>query len=554
MEKEWNRRNLLIENVQENAKPADIASFFNKFQKVYSVDFVTQKFNNFDFFLRQAIITFDDNVKNDVIKDGEKFEFMGNEIQVFLDLEERENFEFFIYGIRNDDEIQEITNELRKFRVSKIDFNLTKGKTFARALFGRARDRDAAMIKAKRPGTSAFYFFPSKTKLFESQILKRNQKEIKYDYQAQINGTQVMLSARLLSNIMEVPEKLELSFNGDEQILIDFLRGKSIIYDVNSCVSLMTCGRMLEINELSDLSVSDFLNFDNVVYLANKIRLESSEKVHIVNFIAPSFRRLSHNGRLRNIPAEITASIIKKTSGFTDEQILKLVYQNTIEGDNKTCLVKLIDFEKLSIADVKKIVADPRIQIDFFKNEIIELTRKKIDIQMFLTLKYDPKTPLAGVFSYIFDRDRVNFRKAVQVEASSTNSGDAYNIIEAKSREIFVTKTMASQFIKFTLIKDEVQLTNYVIQTHNDSSRPYIKNWDLSGSKDGINWVTLDSVTNNSSLSKPSSIFMRKVQTNEFYRAFKLSHTGPNSLGYDNIAIAHLELYGSIRNYEPDAQ
>ena len=207
------------------------------------------------------------------------------------------------------------------------------------------------------------------------------------------------------------------------------------------------------------------------------------------------------------------------------------------------------------LSDVKHIVADPQIHINRFKDAILELTNKKIEIQPYLTINFDSTDPLNGIFTYISNRDHEKFHTNVVVEASSTYQAKPMSIIEkSKTANFFSTKTMADQWIKFTFSIDEVQLTGYVIQTHNLKLRPYIKNWTFSGSKDGINWVILDSVVESNALSQPNSHIMRKVDTKEFYRAFKLDHTGTNSLGYDNIILSHVELFGAIRDYDPDQQ
>ena len=563
MEDQWTHNFLLVENIADDVSEKDLREFFDKYQPTEKVIFITDSFIQENYFIHQAIIQFKQRILSNQLVDRSFIDYKDTQFQIFFDLEERINFEFFIYGLDKNTSVKTLYNIYTPFRVEKIDlFPSKEGKSLcARVLFSRARDRDAAMMRAEHISYCGYYFFPDKihTMEYQSQKLKSLKFEDESDPTTKIiyGEREFKVNTKRITAVSyaQIPEEIKLDACGDISILISYLNGSKITLNQNNIWFIKQMGMYLQNDELSKLETSQFLNLDNVIFMANQDQ-RKSEYRSFIDLVAPSYKVLTHNGRFRYFPSDLSAEIIKSipSPGLTQKQILKILLQNTDPSDDKTPLVQLLNFAELSINDVKFIIQDPKIKIDQFKDAILSLTRKKIDIQQYLTIQYDSASPLSGIFAYLSKRDKAAFHKNVQTEASSTLRGPVIDIIQGKVANYFATKSMPCQWIKFTLVKDEIQLTNYVIQTHSDKTRPYIKNWDLSGSKDGINWVTIDSVTNCPALAKPSSIIMRPVKCNEFYRAFKLDHTGTNSLGYDNIALSHIELYGSIRNYEPDTQ
>ncbi|EAY01033.1 hypothetical protein TVAG_295670 [Trichomonas vaginalis G3] len=566
MFKIWTRRHLLIEDIPNSVKQEGLLAFINNMQKVEQLEYIYESFMGQKIFLHAAVVLFQDNVNVNLFPDDTKLIYKEKKLRTYHDLEERINHQAFLYGIDSKTTEDDIRNMYRKFRVTTIKIYPFEKQfhSYAMLYFKKARDRDACMIYANHFHNWNLYFFPNENQVLKLNSLTTDIEVTKDDPKVTFKFDRFELHANLKRFSSIAKNVLESSsindFPGDHDMFLKYIDGNEIIVSPNQIPFLKSIGNYFKINQLSELRLTPFINFDNIIYFLN-ICQSKKELGEIINFIGSEYARLTHNGRIRNIPAAYLTELIEKlpAPGLTEKHIFKLYMQNTRENDNPTPLLKKIDFDSLKVSEVSKIVMDKRVSINDFHDQIVSLTNKKVDIQQFLTVQYDPERPLNGVFSFIFERDGANnFKNAVQAEASSTikteptnNTGDVYCIIDPKSGNYFSSKTVPQQWVKFTFAHEELQLSHYSIQRA-DMSSPFIKSWDLSGTKDGINWVVLDSVSNSTALSKPSSIITRPIPKSDFYKSFKIDHTGTNSRGYDTLILQKVEFFGALREQEQD--
>eukprot|EP01084_Bolivina_argentea_P009689 18073_1 len=142
-----------------------------------------------------------------------------------------------------------------------------------------------------------------------------------------------------------------------------------------------------------------------------------------------------------------------------------------------------------------------------------------------------------------------NFRKKqVSITSSplSLDSNKLSTIIQSKRGNCY-TKSVKDSFIALELEKIEFKLKKYSLRNNDDNKR-ILRNWNLEGSTDGINWIIIRRHKLDSSLTKRNQIHTWDVDTNQFFSHFRIHITGKNN--YDNYSVncAGIELYGDALN------
>lgn len=566
MYKNWSRRHLLIEDIPTNVNKNDLQAFIDNMQKVEQIEYIYESFMGNKIFLHAAIVLFQENVNTSLFPDDTKLIYKEKKLRTYLDLEERINFQAFLYGIDSKTTEEDIRNQYRRFRVNTIKLYTVEKQfqSYALLMFKKARDRDACMIHANHYHNWCLYFFPVEDRIFSIKAntasipAAKEDKQVTFKFDRFEYHSNFNRFSSIAANVADVT--VINDYPGDHDMFLKYIDGNEIFVSPNQVSYLKSIGKKFGIVQLSEIDITRFIDFDNIIYFLNLCT--ENDLDNFIKFIDASYPRLTHNGRFRNIPAKYLTTIIQKlpAPGLTQQHILKLYFQNVKQDDDPTPLLKMINFEDLKVNEVTKIVMDPRVKINDFHNEIVALTKKKVDIQQFLTIPFDPERPLNGVFTFIYERDGANNAKnTILAEACSTHrdqhheTGDVYSIIDPKCGKYFTSKTMQNQWVKFTFAHEELQLSHYTIQRA-DLGAAFPKSWDLSGTKDGINWVVLDSVTNSTALSKPNSFISRPIAKSDFYKAFKLDQTGLNSKGYENLVLGKIELFGGLREQEIEQQ
>jgi hypothetical protein len=94
-----------------------------------------------------------------------------------------------------------------------------------------------------------------------------------------------------------------------------------------------------------------------------------------------------------------------------------------------------------------------------------------------------------------------------------------------------------------------VALKGYDIRHGNNNSHCVLRNWNLEGSNDGVEWVVLHRHANDTSLAATGhSTASWEVNNSDglAFSRFRIITTGPNSAGNHDMFMMGLELYGRV--------
>jgi hypothetical protein len=105
----------------------------------------------------------------------------------------------------------------------------------------------------------------------------------------------------------------------------------------------------------------------------------------------------------------------------------------------------------------------------------------------------------------------------------------------------------------------DFRLTDYVIRSGTNN---FPRNWIVQGATSllpnwrnvaladlNLNWVTLDTEVNNTTISAANTYYRFTVTPNGYYRFFRFQTTGNNSGGTLTWLLSELELYGNFRSF-----
>jgi len=88
-----------------------------------------------------------------------------------------------------------------------------------------------------------------------------------------------------------------------------------------------------------------------------------------------------------------------------------------------------------------------------------------------------------------------------------------------------------------------VKLEHYFIAQDHDH---YLRNWRLEASNDGVNWVTVRTHSNDTTIASTNRTAFFEAKTESFFRRFRIYVTGPSHNGAPNFDITELEFYGHV--------
>ena len=95
-----------------------------------------------------------------------------------------------------------------------------------------------------------------------------------------------------------------------------------------------------------------------------------------------------------------------------------------------------------------------------------------------------------------------------------------------------------------------LQVQHYCLRYGYNHSNAVLRNWNLEGSTDNVNWVVLRQHTNDTTMETKAYSEGHWTVSNaascEFYRYFRIINTGVTSNQYHYLACSGIELYGTL--------
>jgi hypothetical protein len=119
---------------------------------------------------------------------------------------------------------------------------------------------------------------------------------------------------------------------------------------------------------------------------------------------------------------------------------------------------------------------------------------------------------------------------------------DPTSIIEEAPDHHWYTESHGNAWVMVEFTELYIQPTDYGIWSHIGAST--LRNWDLHGSNDTVSWVVLATHRDDESLRTPGSSAIWPVNTNGFFKYFRLIQTGNNWSGNRWMYLLKIEIWG----------
>ena len=129
------------------------------------------------------------------------------------------------------------------------------------------------------------------------------------------------------------------------------------------------------------------------------------------------------------------------------------------------------------------------------------------------------------------------------ITASSTEFGNP-NTLSGRSPSEWFSHPVQNSFVSFYLDGHLLTCNHYSIQTRANDPDYYPRNWYLQGSNDGAAWATLDTQTNNTSLSAVAQWLDLPVVSSTSYKYFRILQFDNDSNNSPYLCLGQVELYG----------
>ncbi|KAK8838464.1 hypothetical protein M9Y10_033091 [Tritrichomonas musculus] len=163
-------------------------------------------------------------------------------------------------------------------------------------------------------------------------------------------------------------------------------------------------------------------------------------------------------------------------------------------------------------------------------------------------MQFQPKgdNQFDGIIKHLLKTSNGDISSKVQITFSSMGSGQAINVTHYDKDDYFETNGFSRSYICFQFKGFSVVPTNYQIKSSNNGNYP--KSWDIEGSNDESNWVTLAQERGCSYLNgqNKSHVFSLYNDSSKSFSFIRMRLTDPNWKGNDCLAINSFELYGSL--------
>ena len=213
-------------------------------------------------------------------------------------------------------------------------------------------------------------------------------------------------------------------------------------------------------------------------------------------------------------------------------------------------------FEFLTIDQFKLLLTRCRFTSNYVRDDIIRkyLSATGADPEKFAEFAEDmagavddtiQRTAYSAVF--ICSPPDPGLLRSMSSEINVTSSGmlngrDPSSIIEENPARHWFTESDGNAWVVIEFTELYIQPTDYAIWSHGGAST--LRNWAFQGSNDRMNWVVLSTHRNDESIRAPFSTCTWPINTNGFFKYFRVIQTGNNWSGNRWLYMMKMEIWG----------
>ena len=222
------------------------------------------------------------------------------------------------------------------------------------------------------------------------------------------------------------------------------------------------------------------------------------------------------------------------------------------------------DFSFMAPQDFKMIIRKARFSSRYSRDAIIDkyCRARGVDPKLFDEFKrFDPALPdtiskkvTYSAIALAAPPDPGLFQKLkgqVTVEASgSLNGRDPSTIIEEDPIRHWFTESDGNAWVLFEFKDLYIQPTHYGVWSHGGAST--LRNWQFQASNDRTTWIVLSTHQNDETLKEPFSQHEWPIETNGYFKYFRIIQTGFNWSGNRWLYLQKVEIWGVACAIEED--
>eukprot|EP01084_Bolivina_argentea_P310195 536723_1 len=172
--------------------------------------------------------------------------------------------------------------------------------------------------------------------------------------------------------------------------------------------------------------------------------------------------------------------------------------------------------------------------------------KKRTNIKRSFT--YAPDDETKGLIHYLATTGTKIFKNPADTKILLTSTplqtkSCSLSILCDKVNGSCYTQSCRGSFIALNLKLIQIKLKKYTLR-NNENNRNILRNWNLEGSHDGVEWCLIRKHENDASLTKPSEKKSWDVQSGEYLSQFRIITTGQNNESNYCLSCSGIELYG----------
>lgn len=396
-----------------------------------------------------------------------------------------------------------------------------------------------------------------------------NSFEIDYIEDIEAQNKEDIFSKDIIMLFKNISQGSQISITEEQSIKLRIL-------------SIILCNEEL-LKIIDDLYPIEF-NLKNVdFYLKNlKILFDISERygqIELTNLIEPiskNFDKIDKN-LLKKMPKPILFSIIsnEQFNISSEDSLFDFITDLFDEVDEKSptfvTFLEQVKIEKLSFEKFLLLLKEIRLsdmteilwsnlctRFSSLNENVKPKSHEQPEDESCTNILYDGNNSqqFNGIIRKMSQEcgGNVSDKNVVLITSLNVHSGgfEAKNVADLERDNIYLSKNVENNWIKYDFREKKVHPTHYSIKSHTGSAAPnHLKNWVVEGSNDDSNWTPLDTRNDNTSLNNYMAINTFKIDDsnhqNKFYRFLRLRQTGPNNSNRKFMGICALEYFGKIK-------
>ena len=416
-----------------------------------------------------------------------------------------------------------------------------------------------------------------------------NNKSFKMHRIIAANGSKFLFEKiREQEKLKEGPWQVHSPFEDTENVfslVVSFLYTSKIDVTGENAFSLLVVANQYQIQQLSNvvqLFISDNVHRENVLNVFKQvIQSRSPEQMVLekcIYVIARNFCFIMNEDYyfipydyFFRILAHEKLTVLKEYDLYLS--VSKYISSNPkLSLQQKRRLTSNIRISFLSFEELKILKEDENIEPDYlleaalYQLEKLELQKGKESYfdsrsnpkfkkrKTSISFEYTNKLEFKGVLSWLATNggskgyENPHLSKEVEVTCSSLEKGNTHDLVSLAPSELWTNSIPASWFCVDLGPKRKFLLTHYTLRHGGRTKADALRNWDIQGSLDKNEWITLSRHTNDNSINEGFAVqsWKTNVPTHFTFRFFRVLQTGHNFSHYNFLSLSGIEFYGEL--------